>query len=308
MRVLLFLLLITSGCSTTLHTARMENVKTFSASAKVLSLTPAELYHNISDFRHHLRLVESSTLFSADKIIPRLNQALVMKQAFEENTVKVESAFELIGVYLDGLTVIAGDEKNWSEKTADLPVKMNSVLKNYNTVFNKKIAAGTGNFLVSVISKFASMHLQQLQKKYLIEYINSGDVVVSDVCDYFTEEVSVELRTELNSLDVQFDNVMRNFYDNVEIYERKQNVSSFNYYKYYNPVYLGFKQTLIQLHVLLDETTVAMHKVKATHKKLLSSLKDNIADEFLLEVEDLYTTIAKIKLGYDNLKALDTSK
>lgn len=308
MRVLLFLLLITSGCNTTLHVARMENLKTFSASAKVLSLTPAELYQNISDFRHHLRLVESSTLFTADKIIPRLNQTLIMKQAFEDNTLKAQIGFELIGVYLDGLTLLAGDEKNWNEKIAELPVKMGSVLKNYNTAFNKKISAGTGNFLVSVISKLASMHLQQLQKKYLIEYITSGDVIVSDVCDYFTEEVSVGLRTELTSLDVQFDNVMRNFYDNVEIYERKQNVSSFNYYKYYNPVYLSLKQTLIQLHLLLDETTEAMQKIKATHKKLLTSLKENIANEFLLEVQDLYTTIAKIKQGYDNLKALDTLK
>lgn len=308
MRVLLLLLLITAGCSTPVHVVRMNNLKTFSASAKVLTLTPAELFHNISDFRHHLRLIESSTLFTADKIIPRLNQVLTMKQAFEDNTFKVESAGELIGVYLDGLSLLAGVEKNWRETASDLPVKMSGVLKNYNKGFNKKIPAETGNVLVSVITKLATMHLQELQKKYLIEYITSGDVIVNEVCDYFTEEVSVGLTTELKSLDAQFDNVMRNFYDNVEIYERKQNVSSFNYYKYYNPVYLGLKQTLLQLHILLDETTVAMQKIKATHKKLLASLKVNISDEFLSEVEDLYLTLEKIKQGYDNLKALEPSK
>ena len=308
MRILLFLLLITSGCNTSLHVGRMQNVKAFSGSAKSLSLTPAELYHNVSDFRHHLRLVESSTLFTADKIIPRLNQTLELKQAFEDNVVKVESACELLGVYVDGLALLAGEEKNWGEKTIDLPVRMNGILNNYNKAFGKKIPSGTGNFLGSVISKLASMHLQQLQKKYLVEYITSGDVIVNDVCDYFTEEVSVGLKSELNSLDAQFDNVMRNFYDNIEIYERKQNVSSFNYYKYYNPVYLGLKQTLVQLHILLDETTVAMQKIKAAHTKLLSSLKDNISGEFLLEVEDLYLMMGKIKQGYDNLKALDTLK
>ena len=308
MRILLFLLLITSGCNTSLHVGRMQNVKAFSGSAKSLSLTPAELYHNVSDFRHHLRLVESSTLFTADKIIPRLNQTLELKQAFEDNVVKVESACELLGVYVDGLALLAGEEKNWGEKTIDLPVRMNGILNNYNKAFGKKIPSGTGNFLGSVISKLASMHLQQLQKKYLVEYISSGDTIVNDVCDYFTEEVSVGLKSELNSLDAQFDNVMRNFYDNIEIYERKQNVSSFNYYKYYNPVYLGLKQTLVQLHILLDETTVAMQKIKAAHTKLLSSLKDNISGEFLLEVEDLYLMMGKIKQGYDNLKALDTLK
>ena len=286
----------------------MQNVKAFSGSAKSLSLTPAELYHNVSDFRHHLRLVESSTLFTADKIIPRLNQTLELKQAFEDNVVKVESACELLGVYVDGLALLVGEEKNWAEKTIDLPVRMNGILNNYNKAFGKKIPSGTGNFLGSVISKLASMHLQQLQKKYLVEYITSGDVIVNDVCDYFTEEVSVGLKSELNSLDAQFDNVMRNFYDNIEIYERKQNVSSFNYYKYYNPVYLGLKQTLVQLHILLDETTVAMQKIKVAHTKLLSSLKDNISGQFLLEVEDLYLMMGKIKHGYDNLKALDTLK
>ncbi len=308
MRILLFFLLIISGCSTSLHVGRMQNVKAFSGSAKSLSLTPAELYHNVSDFRHHLRLVESSTLFTADKIIPRLNQTLELKQAFEDNVVKVESACELLSVYIDGLALLAGEEKNWREKTIDLPVRMNGILNNYNKAFGKKIPSGTGNFLGSVISKLASMRLQQLQKKYLVEYITSGDVIVNDVCDYFTEEVSVGLKSELNSLDAQFDNVMRNFYDNIEIYERKQNVSSFNYYKYYNPVYLGLKQTLVQLHILLDETTVAMQKIKAAHTKLLSSLKDNISGEFLLEVEDLYLMMGKIKHGYDNLKALDTLK
>ena len=302
MRVLIILLLITSGCGTALQVGRMKNLKTFSGSAKVLSLTPAQLYHDISDFRHRLRLIESSTLFSADKIIPRLNQALIMKSAFEENAHKVDGAFALIAVYLDGLSLLAGGEQNWQEKMVDLPVRMSSVLKNYNKAFDKKISAQTGNFLGTVISKLATMHLLQLQKKYLIEYVSAGDVIINDVCDYFAEDVSLGLKTELNSLDAQFDNVMRNFYDNVEIYERKQNVSSFNYYKYYNPVYLGLKQTLVQLHSLLDEITVGVQKVKATHKTLLTSLQENIADKFLLEVDDLYLSIGKIKRGYDNLK------
>ena len=194
------------------------------------------------------------------------------------------------------------------EQSEELSLKISSTLNGYNAAFNKKIPANIGNFLGMVVSKFGSMHLKDLQKKYLKQFINSGAVIVNDVCDYFTQDVSVSLKNEMSSLDAQFTNVMKNFYDNVEIYERKQNVNPFDYYKYYNPVYLGMKQTLTQLHSLQDQTIVAMQKIKIAHAKLQSSLNVNVSGEFFAEVKDLYSTMEKIKKSYDNLKAIETSK
>ena len=307
MRVLLFFLLITSGC-TSVRYGQMQNLKAFARSAKTLSLTPGELYHKISDFRQGLRLIESSTLFTADKIIPRLNQSITMQQAFEQNVSNVNQACELISTYSDCLMSLVGNERQLEERTTDLSLQLSSAVNSYNIAFNKKMPVGIGDFLGMVVSKFGSMHLKDLQKKYLKQFINSGSIIINEVCDYFIKEVSPALKNEMHSLEAQLNNVMRNFYDNIEVYERKQNVNPFNYFKYYNPVYVNMKQTLSQLDSLQAQTMVAMQKIKATHEKLRTSINAEIPGKYLAEVRDLYFTIEQIKRGYDNLKALETSK
>lgn len=307
MRTLVFLMLIIPGC-TSVRQGQMQNLKAFASSAKTLSLTPAELYHNISDFRQDLRLVESSTLFTADKIIPRLNQAIAMKQSFEENAADVKHACGLISTYADCLMSLVGNEKELEGRTSDLTLRISSAVNSYNTAFNKKIPASVGDFLGMVVNKFGSMHLKDMQKKYLHQFINSGTIIINEVCDYFIEVVGQGLKKEMKSLDVQFTNVMRNFYDNVEVYERKQNVNPFDYYKYYNPVYLSMKQKLIQLNILQEQTIGAMKKIKLTHDRLRSSLNTNIPGQFLAEVRDLYMAMEQIKIGYDNLKTLENIK
>lgn len=307
MRILLFLLLITSGCTTVRH-GQMQNLKAFAKSAKTLSLTPGELYHTISNFRQDMRLVESSTLFTADKIIPRLNQSIAMQQAFEQNVYNVNQSCELITAYSDCLLSLVGNEKDLESSSKDLSLKLGSALSSYNAAFNKKMPAGIGDFLGMVVSKFGSMRLEDLQKKYLKQFIDSGAIIINEVCDYFIEDVSLSLKNEMKSLDAQLNNVMRNFYDNIEVYERKQNVNPFNYYKYYNPVYVNMKQKLTQLDSLQLQTIAAMQKIKTTHEKLHTSLNANMPGEFIAEVKDLYSAMEKIKVGYDNLKTLQTVK
>lgn len=307
MKLLVLLLLITSGC-TSVRYGQMQNLKAFAGSAKALSLTPGELYHSISDFRQGLRLIESSTLFTADKIIPRLNQSIAMEQAFEQNVTDVNGACTLISIYADCLLSLVGNEKELEGRSADLSLKLSSALNSYNSAFKRKMPVALGDFLGMVVSKLGSIHLKELQKKYLTEFIHSGSVIINEVSDYFINDVSVGLKDEMRSLDVQFNNVMRNFYDNVEVFERKQNVNPFNYYRQYNPVYLNMKQKLTQLDSLQSQTIAAMQMIKTTHETLRAGLNNPMPGEFIEEVKDLYIAMEKIKRGYDNLKALGHSK
>jgi hypothetical protein len=290
------------------HYGQFQNLKAFARSAKIISTTPGELYHSISDFRQQLRLVESSTLFTADKIIPRLNQSVQMKQAFEENISDVNEACELFTSYADCLLGLLGSEKELEGHSADLSIRLSNALKCYHTAFNKPSPAAIGDFIAMVVNKIGSIHLKELQKKYLKEFVNSGSVIINDVCDYFIVNVNTELKNETASLAVQFDNVMRNFYDNVEAYERKQNVNPYNYFRYYNPVYLTMKQTLSQLDTLRLQTIGAMQKIKNTHEKLRANLQADTKEEFIAEVKDLYYAMENIKRGYDNLKTLRSVK
>jgi hypothetical protein len=231
-----------------------------------------------------------------------------MQQAFEQNTSDVNQACELFNCYADCLLGLLGSEKELEGHSADLSIRLSNALKCYNTAFNKPSPAAIGDFIAMVVNKIGSMHLKELQKKYMKEFINSGSVIINDVCDYFIVNVNTALKNETSSLGVQFDNVMRNFYDNVEIYERKQNVNPYNYFRYYNPVYLNMKQTLAQLDTLREQTMVAMKKIKNTHEKLRVDLQAETKGEFIDEVKDLYYAMENIKRGYENLKTLRALK
>ena len=145
-----------------------------------------------------------------------------MQQAFEQNVSKVKEACELISTYSDGLMSLAGAGKNLEETSEDLSLRISCALKNYNSAFKKQIPVSVGNFLGVVVSQLGSIELKKLQTKYLKEFINSGAVIINEVCDYFTGDMSLSLKSEMSSLDAQFKNGMHNFYDNVETFQPKQ--------------------------------------------------------------------------------------
>lgn len=304
MRYLLFAVLIVfSGCKTMLTTTHTNNVEGFARSAKTLSTAPGELYRNISDFRHELRLIESSTLFSSDKVIPRLDNIADMRRQFETNAAQINQACMIINAYAQSLLALVdeGYQKEIEEEDENLALQLNSAISAYNKNFNKNIPAGVGDFLGVVINKIGSVKLRKLQKEYLKEFVVQGDVIVDDVCDYFAVEVASSLNNEMLSLNSQFVNVMGNFYDNIEQYQRNQNINPFDYLKYYNPMYISLKDKLTGLHKLKLATVSGMKGIQTTHDKLKESvLADNpvnLKDDIL----SLFDTVKEIKSVYDDM-------
>lgn len=301
--LLLAFLLASSGCKTLLTTTHTSNVEGFARSAKTLSTAPGELYRNISDFRHELRLIESSTLFSSDKVIPRLNTVADIRRQFETNAAQITQACMIIHSYAQSLLALvdAGYQKELEDEDENLALQLNSAINAYNKNFNKNIPAGVGDFLGVVINKIGSVKLRKLQKEYLKEFVVQGDVIVDDVCDYFAVEVASSLDNEMASLDNQFGNVMANFYDNIEQYQRNQNINPFDYLKNYNPMYISLKEKLTGLHRLKTMTVRAMKGIQTTHDRLKESvLSDNPVD-LKSDILSLFNTMKEIKSVYDDL-------
>lgn len=208
-----------------------QNVKTFAKAARSFSSTPGYFYQTVSDFRQQLRLIESSTLFTSDKIIPSLNQSMQLKKRFDENAIKINSACSLIGIYADGLLSLTevGYFKSLQKDTGDLILDFHLAIQNYNKAFRKKLPGSIGDILGFAFYKLGSAKLDRIQKKYMKEFVDSGSLIINDVCAYFNDVLIDGINNEMGSLDKQFDNVMLNFYDNIEQYQRKQNVNPFDY-------------------------------------------------------------------------------
>ncbi len=304
MRYLLvvFLLAFTS-CRSLLTTTHTSNVEGFARSAKTLSTAPGELYRNISDFRHDLRLIESSTLFTSDKVIPRLNSIADMRLQFENNAAQINQACMIINSYAQSLLALVdnGYQQQLEDEDKNLALELSSAIETYNKNFNKQIPAGVGDFLGTVINKVGSIKLRKLQKQYLKEFVVQGDVIVDDVCDYFAVEVASSLENEMASLDNQFVNVMGNFYDNIEQYQRNQNINPFDYLKDYNPMYISLKEKLAGLHKLKRMTVSAMKNIQTTHDKLKESVLSENPKDLKADILSLFSTMKEIKSVYDDM-------
>jgi hypothetical protein len=226
-----------------------------------------------------------------------------MKQAFEKNVRQVNQACNLIGKYSECLLVLVDGSysKDLKEESGELSLQLNAALQTFNQYAVKKIPVNIGDFIGLVVDKAGTMRLKHLQKKYLKGFVDSGALIINDVCDYFTEEMALSLNAEMSSLDTQFDNVMGNFYDNIEQYQLKQNINPFDYLKSYNPIYLSLKERLTQLHALQKTTISALKKIKSTHEMLRTSVDSRMPAELIAEVKGLYANMQDIRSAYKKL-------
>ena len=299
MKFFLFSFLLFIYSCGTLKTAHSDNVKTFARSAKLLSRVPGELYNDIAAYRHQLKMIEVSTVHRTEKLIEELDKLYSIKRRYEDNALQITTSSALIESYCECLLTLtdAAYEKQWTKQGGELSLQLNTAFASYNTPFNKKLAPSVGQFIGGVVTQLGAVKLRSLQKKYLRSFVDTGSLIINDVCDYFTGSVSLTLDNELASLDKQFSNVMTTFYDNIYEYQKQQSINPFDYYKYYNPLYLEMKEKLEDLHVLESRTVAAMALIKAAHQGLKNSVDVALPAELITEINDLYTATAAIDVS-----------
>lgn len=304
MRIFLLSIVFIYSCST-LHKGQSENVKAFGRSAKALAAVPGELYRNISDYRHQLKLIESSTIYSPDKIISHLNKNADIKKQFDKNAELINHSALLIESYAECLLALTDESyKQFEKQTGDLALKLNAAVLSYNQGFNRRVPMNIGNFIGGVVRQVGSIELKHLQKKYLKSFVDSGAHIINTVCDYFITTVGPSLESELTVLDRDFTNTMTTFYNNIYAYQAAQNVNPFDYLKYYNPLYLDMKERLETLHVLQRKTIGSMQQIKLAHEKLKAIADDKEIKDIVPEIKELYLAITQVQEAHHKLKKI----
>lgn len=295
---ILFLFLIIVFCSCgTLKTTHTQNVKSFALSAKALSAVPGKLYNNVADYRHELKMIEVATVYRPEKLVEQLNTVYALNQRFQANAVQIHSAASLIQTYAECLLALtdAAYEKQWSKQGDVLSSQLSSAFSSYNKTFSKKLPLNVGSFIGGVVTKVGSIKLRSLQKRYLKNFVDTGSLIINDVCDYFNSTVSPTMSNELSSLDRQFTDVMTHFYEYIYDYQEKQNANPFDYLKQYNPMYIELKEKLNTLHELQTKMDFAMQSIKRAHQSLRSLVDTSTRTELVAEIQDLYAAANDVK-------------
>ena len=301
MRIVFIVFVISSiGCRT-LKTAQTDNVKSFARSARILSAVPGRLYNEIADYRHNLKMIEVSTMHRSEKLVEQLNVIAGLHQRFKANAAKINSAAALIESYSQSLLALtdAAYEQDLASQSDELSLQLNTAFASYNTMFNKKLPLSVGQFIGGVVTKLGSVRLRSLQRKYLKSFVDTGALIINDVCDYYTGTLSATLKAELSSLDNQFTNVMTHFYDDIYEYQQTKTVNPFDYLRLYNPLYLELKDKLDNLHGLEEKMEIAMQKIKTAHQGLQGIVDTTPKGELLIEIRDLYLATRDVKVAVE---------
>lgn len=301
MRFFPILLLLFFVSCRTLKTAQTDNVKSFARSAKVLSVVPGRLYNEIADYRHNLKMIEVSTMHRSEKLVEQLNTIAGLHQRFKSNAAKINSATALVQSYAESLLALtdAAYETDLAVQSDDLALQLNTAFASYNTLFNQKLPLSVGRFIGGVITKLGSMRLRSLQRKYLKSFVDTGAIIINDVCDYYSGTLAATLKSEISSLDNQFTQVMTHFYDDIYEYQQTQTVNPFDYLKLYNPLYLNLKDQLNNLHALEEKMEAAMQRIKIAHQSLQTIVNKAPRGELLTEIRDLYIATRDVKLAVE---------
>ncbi len=294
MRFLIILLILTS-CAPA-KPEYLQNVASFGRTTRQLASAPGDLYQQISDFRHELRLIRASAIFNGDSVISTLNRLITYKKSFEENVQLTYSACSIISTYAECLLSITDQQYVRANgiETGDLGLKLNNVISGFSLRRGAALPKNVGSFLGMVVTEIGSARIQKLQKKYLKEFIDSGSVLINTISDYLTDVVGENLNLELPLLDQQFTDAMLQFYYNIEPYERKVDINHYDYLKNFNPLYLAMKERLETLHILQQKTITAMQNIKTAHEALRSATDSNTISKSAEEMKKLYASMVDV--------------
>lgn len=293
----IFVLLSFGFCScATLQSSHTDNVKAFARSAKVLSAVPGKLYSDMANYRYSLKMIEVSTVHRPEKLVEELDKIAVINSRFQNNAVQIAASASLIESYAECLLALtdAAYEQNWHKQSDELSLQLHTAFACYNQVCNQKLPVSAGRFIGEVVTRLGSIKLRSLQKKYLRNFVDTGALIIGDVCDYFTGTVGGTVEAELSSLDNQSANVMTHFYDEIYEYQKGQSINSFDYLKQYNPLYMEMKARLENLHTLEGKTMQAMQRIKEAHQSLQSSVDAPGQTGILANITALYLITSEI--------------
>lgn len=288
--MLIWIMLIVS-CAT-LSKSQMTKIKALSITSDTVALAPQLLFEKLADVRMERGLLYAASLEGTETRISEINalaQAAVSDAAIAK---KAGVYVNALNSYLKALKSLSADTR-WKKNGTELKGigrNIDSLLIAYNKLeWSDPIEPGLSKQLGKTTGYVAEEIGKRVQRKKVLEVLESGDSLISTSCDAL---VKILKKEELNRL----------------IENEEQGLES-NYRSYLNAAYrndvfvptdmdrqyLKLKSELTEIRGIQSKCASALTSLKNAHHKLLSEMdKSKKYDEYSEELQQLASEAASL--------------
>jgi hypothetical protein len=247
-------------------------------------------------------LGKAATTNPADKI-SELNEQLNFQSQVDTVITGYTAGFGILKKYAQLLLALCDDTylKELNKQNSSFVPAFDTLVARYNH-FNPGHSlpvASSGGLVSSVIDQIGSHRIGRLQRKYLKVLIDTANPIIEQITDEYRNIDFYKNNENLKTLDNTIDHAYKNFVKQTSFNDSSRN-QTFAYYTQYDPIYLNWKNKLLNLSAFNQQSTVSMAKVKLAHVKLKEQFhKKASRREFLNNVQDLYASINALYESYE---------
>lgn len=288
--MLIWIMLIVS-CAT-LSKSQMTKIKALSITSDTVALAPQLLFEKLADVRMERGLLYAASLEGTETRISEIN-ALAQAAVSDATIAKKAGVYvNALNSYLKALKSLSADTR-WKKNGTELKGigrNIDSLLIAYNKLeWSDPIEPGLSKQLGKTTGYVAEEIGKRVQRKKVLEVLESGDSLISTSCDAL---VKILKKEELNRL----------------IENEEQGLES-NYRSYLNAAYrndvfvptdmdrqyLKLKSELTEIRGIQSKCASALTSLKNAHHKLLSEMdKSKKYDEYSEELQQLASEAASL--------------
>lgn len=288
--MLIWIMLVVS-CAT-LSKSQMTKIKALSITSDTVALAPQLLFEKLADVRMERGLLYAASLEGTETRISEIN-ALAQAAVSDATIAKKAGVYvNVLNSYLKALKSLSADTR-WKKNGTELKGigrNIDSLLIAYNKLeWSDPIEPGLSKQLGKTTGYVAEEIGKRVQRKKVLEVLESGDSLISTSCDAL---VKILKKEELNRL----------------IENEEQGLES-NYRSYLNAAYrhdvfvptdmdrqyLKLKSELTEIRGIQSKCASALTSLKNAHHKLLSEMdKSKKYDEYNEELQQLASEAASL--------------
>lgn len=288
--MLIWIMLIVS-CAT-LSKSQMTKIKALSITSDTVALAPQLLFEKLADVRMERGLLYAASLEGTETRISEINalaQAAVSDAAIAK---KAGVYVNALNSYLKALKSLSADTR-WKKNGTELKGigrNIDSLLIAYNKLeWSDPIEPGLSKQLGKTTGYVAEEIGKRVQRKKVLEVLESGDSLISTSCDALVmilkkEELNRLIENEEQGLESNYRSYLNAAYRNDEFVPTDMDRQ-----------YLKLKSELTEIRGIQSKCASALTSLKNAHHKLLSEMdKSKKYDEYSEELQQLASEAASL--------------
>lgn len=302
--------LMLSGCSG-MKRSQVNATEKFALATKGICRTPTDIYNRISFLKSESQNLQLSCILATNDSTSESMQLL--RENFDEQTSflklaeEYSTAYYIIEKYTDLVLSLLKTSymDGFLKGRVGWQSSFDKLVTRYNSFALNKIPSSVGNFTATLLQQLGKMKLGALQKKYLVQAINTAHEPFINICNDFVTLDSMKIAGEIANLPAYIDHNYANFLENMRGYESAGN-NPFLYYSAYTPIYNNWQSQVDEIRILTLQSMRAFRQLADAYGELENYVTGKGGGNELPKLEELINRYEDLRDSYrkfDNKRA-----